>query len=79
MPIQIKKELKNLIDHIDDSDQLEEVYRLLSMQQSGDKDILSGLSDLQKSRVHRSLEEYKDGLITDHETVMENTRKWREK
>ncbi len=47
MSVQIKKDLKNLIDRIDDSDQLEEFYRLLSMQQSGDNDIFSGLSDLQ--------------------------------
>lgn len=77
--MQIKKDLKNLIDRIDDSDQLEEFYRLLSMQQSGDNDIFSGLSDLQISRVLKSFDEYKESEITDHETVMENARKWRRK
>ncbi|TVR35602.1 MAG: hypothetical protein EA390_01415 [Balneolaceae bacterium] len=79
MSVQIKKDLKNLIDRIDDSDQLEEFYRLLSMQQSGDKDIFSGLSDLQISRVYKSFDEYKEGEIADHETAMENARKWRKK
>jgi|GEM_PF-2280230 len=79
MSVQIKKDLKNLIDRIDDSDQLEEFYRLLSMQQSGDNDIFSGLSDLQISRVLKSFDEYKESEITDHETVMENARKWRRK
>lgn len=79
MSVQLKEDLKNLIDQIDDSDQLEEIYRLLSMQQSDEKDIFSGLSDSQKSRVHKSYDEYKKSEITDHETVMENARKWREK
>lgn len=76
MSIQEKKsKIVNFIESKADDDQLDYLYKLVT--ENEDKsDFWVTLSEQEKKEIEEGLEDVKNGDVIDHETVMEQAKKW---
>jgi len=77
----IKKNIPDIIDSIDDDSFLEAVYDILqSKQNQGDGKIWQSLTDRQQEEVLNASDETQEpNQQTDHDIMIERNRKWLEK
>ncbi len=77
----IKKNIHDIIDSIDDDSFLEAVYDILqSKQNQGEGEIWQSLTDSQQEEVLNASDETQEPhQQTDHDTMIERNRKWLEK
>jgi hypothetical protein len=73
---EVKSTIHEMIDKIDDSEYLIDIYDSLSSFLNEKGDILDELSEYQKKRIPESLLEVQNGKFTTNEQMKEEVKKW---
>jgi methionyl-tRNA formyltransferase len=73
---EVKSTIHEMIDKIDDSEYLIDIYDSLSSFLNQKTDIYNELSEYQKKRIPESLLEVRNGKFTTNEQMKEEVTKW---
>jgi hypothetical protein len=73
---EVKSTIHEMIDKIEDSEYLIDIYDSLSAFLNEKGDILDDLSEYQKKRIPESLLEVQNGKFTTNEQMKEEVKKW---
>ena len=73
---EVKSTIHEMIDKIEDSEYLIDIYDSLSSFLNQKTDILDELSEYQKKRIPESLLEVRNGKFTTNEQMKEEVKKW---
>lgn len=73
---EVKSTIHEMIDKIDDSEYLIDIYDSLSSFLNQKTDIYNELSEYQKKRIPESLLEVQNGTFTTNEQMKEEVKKW---
>jgi 6-pyruvoyl-tetrahydropterin synthase len=73
---EVKSTIHEMIDKIDDSEYLIDIYDSLSSFLNQKTDIYNELSEYQKKRIPESLLEVRNGKFTTNEQMKEEVKKW---
>ncbi len=74
--IEIKQEIHQLVEQIDDSDYLQDIHNCIAFFLGQKKDVVDNLSELQISQIHQSLEEVKNGFFFTNDQVKKEAKEW---
>ena len=76
--VELKAKFHNLIDLIDDNDVLEDFYRVLNdyQKRDGSSDIIDDLTEAQKVRLNKSINQSDKGKTVPHETMKAEIKQW---
>jgi hypothetical protein len=74
--IEVKSTIHQMIDKIEDSDYLRDIYDSLSLFLNQKGDILDELTEHQQKRIEVSISEVKKGNFTTNDQMKEEVKKW---
>jgi ElaB/YqjD/DUF883 family membrane-anchored ribosome-binding protein len=74
--IEVKSTIHQMIDKIEDSDYLRDIYDSLSLFLNQKGDILDELTEHQQKRIEASISEVKKGNFTTNDQMKEEVKKW---